>query len=198
VKKYGLLKFSGELFFRLIMVNVLGVFLLGSMIFLSVSDTWLWICQICVDVFVVAAIYPFSWMRGESDVNRIKNKVLLKLKGKGFVAGLIAIIPNMIMSTVLLLIRGGWITAQIHGMLNTLSALWTLFYSPFAAFGLPFFRDTVYAGKVPNVQAASWVNIILICALPFVYALLSGIGYELGAKGFSIAEKIFYRGRKKR
>ena len=181
MKKYGLLKYSFSVMLRIAMFSLLALMLNGAYLLPGGGDIWLWIAEACNTVFVIGFIYPFAWSEGFRDVNRIRIKSVDKLTAKGFIGGAIGAVPFMLISFCFILIKLGVLSLDLLVLIRLMAA-------PFLAFSL-----TMLPITAKTAAELSWANAIICFLLPLFYVLLSGIGYELGLKRFSITDKLIYK-----
>lgn len=186
MEKTGLLKFSLSIMYRIAMFSIMALILTGALLLPGGGDVWLWIAEFCIIVLVIGFIYPYAWNEGFGDVNRVKIKSIDKLSGKGFIGGAIGSLPYMLISVGFILVKTGVVDIKLLAILRLLSA-------PFLAISL-----TLLPVDIKTAAELSWINIILVFLLPNFYVLLSGIGYELGYKRFSISDKLIFKSQKRR
>lgn len=119
-------------------------------------------------------IYSCSWREGNRDPNRVKYGHMKKFMPKGFVAGLLSIIPNFILTILML---------ATDGMKN--------------AFGI--IVNAVY--RIANIQFVifgdGYMKFPIACfALLLVVPIASGLGYISGWYNFAIIPKLVYKKKK--
>jgi len=186
MKRTGVLKFSLSIMFRVAMFSIMALVLIGALLLPGGGDIWLWVAEFCIIVFVIGFIYPYAWNEGFRDVNRVKIKSVDKLPGKGFIGGAIGSLPYMLISLGFILVKLEAVNINFLGIIRLLAA-------PFLAFSL-----TLLPVDIQTAAELSWINIIVVVLLPLFYVLLSGIGYELGYKRFSISDKLIYKSPNRR
>lgn len=120
------------------------------------------------------AIYSCAWREGNRDPNRVKYGHMKKFMPKGFVAGLLSIIPNFIL-TILMLATAG-LGNVLGGVVN---AIYRIVNIQFVILGEGYM-------KIP----------IASIALLLVIPLVSGIGYISGYHHFEILPKLVYKHKK--
>lgn len=130
---------------------------------------------VCISVYFIIS-YSDSWSRGCSDRNRIRLGVIADNKMRGFLCGLIAAIPGLILAFFAFLAETG--TASFRDVLGadiftTLNRLWHL---PLGVL----FR---YVNEFP----------LLNFVYPMFLPIISGIGYILGLNEIRLKQIFVYR-----
>lgn len=137
---------------------------------------------ICI-AMAICVIYTEIWKYGDKERTSVKYKNQKEQLGKGFLVGIIASIPAIILLFVLTVLKSGFaktLPLLTYAMLNTY--LYDFIY--LIANGAKFFGDF------------NLLQILLILLLLTIIPIACGISYILGYKGISISEKIVYKNKK--
>ncbi|CDZ24187.1 hypothetical protein CCDG5_1070 [[Clostridium] cellulosi] len=120
------------------------------------------------------AIYSSAWREGNRDPNRVKYGHMKKFMAKGFVAGLLSIIPNVILTILVLA------TADLNNIFsNVVNVIYHIVNIQFIILGDGYM-------KIP----------IACFAVLLIIPLFSGLGYISGWYHFAILPKLIYKKNK--
>lgn len=172
-------KVSGNLFAKLLVAKVFG-FILSCTILLALSGmVGSIITQLCAVMLVVVLLFTTAWEFGTKDANMIAIGQLKKDSWLGLKAGLIASLPDIVLSVLLLLTKAGAIGSNFTVVFSLLNSN----YLPFQQALLP---------QTLTVAEHSWIGYILSAATVLIAPLCSGFGYRLGLTQHSLSDTLLY------
>jgi hypothetical protein len=166
------LKLSLSLLVNTMLACILGVFLILGIASFGFYSWVAGLATLIVALIYWRMIYGTCWHEAEKDNNRISFNRMRKFMTKGFVAGLIATIPFLIVYIL-----------YVADMNNKLSPI---FYLIYLIFNLPYFSF------VAAFRSSAIVLALLFVPMP----LMSWFGYLMGYRGFSFMNKIIYKNQK--
>ncbi len=141
--------------------------------------------QFCCAVILVSFIYNELWKRGNKDFEafRLHNKPVKKIKG--FLIGLVAVIPSFILLTFFVVTQ------------NSISAKIPIAYYTFVN---SYVFEIIHAvtGKVMYWADVKIWQVFVYYALLLVIPVISFISYFIGFKDISISEKLIYKNNSKK
>lgn len=152
----------------LVIISVLGFFLKdGRGTFLQ---------NLLGFAFFAWIIYFDAWQKGSQDFNKIKLGYIRKSYLKGFLAGLLAALPNIFLATLAFFSENALISSRDFMGVGTISAIFRFWNLPLGMF-LPFANET---------PAFNFI-------IPLFLPIFSGIGYIFGLNRISIKEIVVYK-----
>ena len=145
----------------------------GKVLFLVVSQIF------CLGILMVF-LYPNLWDIGAKDSNAVKFKHKVEDEWKGVKIGLLAVIPSYLILLFICAMKAG-----VFPGFST--ALYQVTHSAFYAF------IDVVIGSAKSVKDLAWWRMAILFVFPLFVPAVSGLGYYLGYKDFSIGEKLVYK-----
>ena len=145
----------------------------GKATFLIVSEIF------CLSILAVF-LYPNLWDLGAKDSNAVKFKHKSEDCLKGVKIGSLAIIPSYLLLILICVMKAG-----VYPDFSV--SLYQLTHSAF--YGL----ISVVTGDTHVVRDLAWWRIAILFVFPLLVPAISGLGYYLGYKDFSIGEKLVYK-----
>lgn len=125
----------------------------------------------------IALLYNTAWHEGSRDPNRVKYGHMDKFMLKGFVAGLLALIPYVILTTAFLITNSEKATSTAGIIIGILYRFSNIQYIVFSD---------------------AFTNIPIVCyLLLFVLPAASAVGYLAGYRNIVIISKILYKNQKR-
>lgn len=178
-----IIKTAAKLFGKTIIINIMCFFLAISIVSISIALSgenanyivYGLIMQVMSLILLASFIYPFFWDKGYKDRNMVMTGNRTADPLKGFKTGLISIIPYVLSVPVFALIKG--FPVALFKMINA------VYYA---------FFDFLTRGTDKFCDLACWKFIVIIIIF-LILPVISGIGYYLGYKDFSIGEKLTYK-----
>lgn len=127
-------------------------------------------------LITLAILYSTAWHEGTRDPNRIKYGHMQEFKLKGFVAGLLAIIPGFLITTVFFI-------SQAVAAKNAFGILTSIIY------------------RVMNIQyivfSDAFLYVPAVCyLLLLITPIISELGYLAGRKNLSLMSRLVYNQKK--
>ena len=146
------------------------------------------VAQILMLVLFIAMPYSMLWARGDKDANLVQFGHMSENRFRGLKIGIAAAIPSLIPSIGLILCIVKLIPGEMLYLYKFLNvSFWPLMN-----------LLTGGAKMSSDVDAYSWLAVVVLSIMPFVMALVCHIGYKLGYKHISIMEKFIYVNPKKK
>lgn len=175
-----------KLFGKIIVINILCFFLVMSIVAIAVGmlkdksnpDSYGAILQIMTLMLLTGLVYPTLWDMGYKDRNMVLTGHAQADVLKGLKIGLVAVIPSVLSIPIFALIKA------------FPSALYKLINSSYY-----YFFDILTRGTDKFCDISIWKFFVMAIIFLLVPAI-SCLGYYLGYKDFSIAEKITYKKKK--
>ena len=127
-------------------------------------------------IFFAWIMYFDAWQKGSEDCNKIKLGYIRKNYFKGFLAGILASIPNIILATLAFLSESALIASYDFIGVSATSAIFRFWNLPLGMF-MPFANDTP----------------VFNFLIPLFLPVFSGIGYIFGLNKISIKEMVVYK-----
>ncbi len=173
-------------------VNVLSGMLIGALLIftLGISDSKVLkvVAQVLAVLCYLAMIYVGAWSDGDRDRNLVNFKRIKKDMLKGLKFGLLAMIPFMLLTILL-------IVAMFIG--NDTTAL--VLRSTFRVLN---FNILLLVNSFMSPDEVTWKGILLVNCFYLVIPLTSLVGYILGYKRVSVITRLVYQkkddGKKKK
>ncbi len=134
---------------------------------------------ICL-IMVVTITYSEMWKYGDKDRTAVKYKGQTEQKSKGFIIGITASVPAVLLLLVLTLLKSG--AAKSFSLL-----LYALFNT--------YLYDFIYliAGNATTFGALAIWQILIVLLLLTIVPIVCGISYILGYNSFSLSERFIYK-----
>lgn len=151
----------------------------GNTVFLTVT-------QIICLILLAGMIYPSLWQRGTRDSNLVHFKHQPEDKLKGLKCGMVAIIPSLLLLTVLTVAKSA----------KTISAFPVALLNMACASTYSF--NTLICGDAVAIGDLSLLKMLLYILLQFLVPVIAYGAYLLGYKNISIGEKIMYKKNKEK
>lgn len=145
----------------------------GKVTFYVVSEIF------CLSILAVF-LYPSMWDLGAKDSNAVKFKHKAEDCRKGIKIGLLAVIPSYLLLILLCVMKAG-----VYPDFSV--SLYQLTHSAF--YGM----IGALLGGTFILKDLAWWRIAVLFVFPLFVPAISGIGYYLGYKDFSIREKLVYK-----
>lgn len=141
--------------------------------------------QLCMLLIFVTLVYAPAWTLGDKDCNRVQFERATADPWRGLRIGLLASVPALLAYLVLVASKLGWLLPNFVQHYR---------FCHFAFFPL-------YLALVPNEITLTvdlpWLNILALLPLILSVPAITAIGYRLGDKQISVAERlVFVRSRK--
>lgn len=167
MNKISVWRFSGKLFFRILIGSLISLMLSLSVMVVFNNPGGRAICQLLNFSAAFSLVYLAAWPVGFTDRNRVKYGYSKEDFAKGAKAGALATLPFMIPSVLLALAKAGILPGGFLYIFRLLTpVLFPLYYSVFPASQL-----------ISEIGIAS---IAVSFLLPLVFVAIAGAGYFLG------------------
>ncbi|MBR3848190.1 MAG: hypothetical protein IKM21_02740 [Oscillospiraceae bacterium] len=157
---------------------VMSVFVTTVIGFFS-SDGLPFFRFILTSVIYVALLYSTSWRKGSSDENRVKLGYLSDNKLRGFIAGLLAAIPGIVLAVFAFLSESGYVS-------------FFEFMGHDGVVVINRFLNLPIGELYQFIEGRPALNILF----PMVIPVVSGISYILGRYGISVRQILIYKADK--
>lgn len=152
--------------------------MLTSLTILMLFNNWIGktVAQTLCLLIYGAIIYGSMWKEGDRDRNKVQFGKRKYNPWKGFLTGLVVLIPAGLWNLLLLLSK----VTEAFNFLPVYKLLTSQFWVIINQF------------TTANVDTVSWWNYLLFCALHLFVPLVGYVSYRIGYKGLKISEKIVY------
>ncbi len=174
----SLLKFSGSILVNQFIAILISIFVTNIIAFFSPNGFGL-LRFLFSFVIYVLLIYTLAWRRGESDANKVRLSKLYDNKFRGFIAGLLAALPLLIVAFLAFLSESGRVS-----FFELLGVDGITVINRFI--NLPIGDLYVFANERP----------ILNLVFPFIIPVVSGVAYILGLFEISLKQILIYKADK--
>lgn len=180
MKRKSILRLAVKIFLDSVIATVMGFITTISISLVFKTSTFGYvISQIFTIILLFAFFYNPMWLEGDKDKNLVNFKRIEEDKYRGFKVGLIAIIPSLLLSILLIL-------SKIGAFYNILLP-YKLINSSY--FGL----NSLIFSNVFKVTDINWVSIIISALLPILTPLVCGLAYIFGYNRIMMIEKVVYK-----
>lgn len=139
-----------------------------------------WVAQILMVILFLAFPYSTLWYMGDHDRNQVQFGHMPEDRLRGAKVGAIASVPALVMWVLLVVGKAGGL---LPGFVKT--------YRWFNMCFLPYF-DSVVPTAVTNPVDVPWGGILAMIPVLLALPLMTGLGYFLGYKEFSIRDRLVY------
>lgn len=181
-----IIKNGAKLFGKIIVINILCFFLVMSIVAIAVGilkdsanpNTYGSILQVLTLMFLTGLVYPTLWDMGYKDRNMVLTGHAKEDILKGLKIGLVAVIPSVLSIPLFALIKS--FPAALYKLINS-----SYYY----------FFELLTRNTDKFCELAVWKFVVMAIVFLLVPAI-SFLGYYLGFKDISIAEKITYKKKK--
>lgn len=139
------------------------------------------ISQVCMLLLFIGLVYSSTWHMGDRDRNRVGFGRMERDNLRGLKAGLLASIPACL--------------AYLGLFVCKLSGVWPGYAQTYRYVNIVFLPiyNAIVPTSVRTMEAFGWGQIALLVLPLLVLPLFAYIGYALGYKQLSIAEKLIYK-----
>lgn len=183
--KYRLPRLTFFLFLRYVAADLICLMLSLSVLLLINSVLGRVVCQLLNFCVLFSLPYGLAWQAGNSDRNKHLFGHIKEDKLKGLKAGLLASIPFFAVAVLLLLAKAGLFT---DGFLYPYRLINSIFFP---------LNYSLLSGTLSLTEMA-WGPVILSACWVLILPVIPAFGYVLGYEEFSLHEKFFYKGKKKK
>ncbi len=168
-----------SLFAKMVISRVFG-FILSFTIMLAVSGVvGSLITQLCSLMIVIVLMFSSAWEMGSKDANLIHINKLKCDKWLGLKAGLIACLPDIVASVILVLIKFGfWNDA------------YTVLYGIYNATFMPF-HQSLLPTTMTALEHSTW-GYVVSASTALIAPVCAAFGYRLGLYQISLSETLLY------
>ncbi len=145
--------------------------------------------QIISMIIFIAMIYSAMWHDGDRDRNLVDFHHIEKDMLKGLKVGLIAMIPAMLTSILLVLSAAGVVKPIPDLGLNVAELIYRI---------INFYAIHIINAIIPPESAPTWGGIVLVSLIPLIIPLANGIAYVLGYNRIALISRLVYKGKDKK
>lgn len=139
-----------------------------------------WVAQILMAILFLAFPYSTLWYMGDHDRNQVQFGHLRENRLRGAAVGALASIPALVMWVLLLVSKvGGIFPAFVK------------WYRWFNICFLPYF-DSIVPTTVTNPADMPWSGVAAMLPILLALPVVTGVGYWLGYKEFSVRDRLVY------
>ena len=164
-------------------VNVLSGVLIGALVIFTLGTVENTVVKVIAQVLSILCylmmIYIGAWSDGDHDKNLVNFKRIEKDILKGLKFGLLAMIPFML--TTLLLVAAMFVKGDTAALLLR------------SVFRIINFNILLFINSFMSPDEVTWKGILLVNCFYLVIPLLSMIGYILGFKRVSVITRLVYQ-----
>ncbi len=172
-------KVTGSLFGKMVIARVFG-FILSFTILLAVSGVvGSLITQLCSLMIVVVLMFSSAWEMGSKDANMIGIDKLKSDKWLGLKAGIVACLPDIIASVLLVLVKFG-----------TINDAYTVLYGLYNSSFLPFHQSLL--PQTMTVLEHNTIGYFLSASTAVIAPICAAFGYRLGLLQISLSDTLLY------
>ncbi len=175
-QKNGIIRYAMSLLSDHFLAIMAAVLIRNFFMFFS-EEGFPLLTQIICFVILYLVFYVDSWKRGCSDGSRIRLGRMKKNYFRGFLAGLIAAVPGLLLATGAFLAETGTMTfLEVFDECDVFTALNRVWNMPLASF-------LKYANEMPALNFV----------FPLFMPIVSGIGYVFGMHEIALKQFFLYK-----
>ena len=139
----------------------------------------LFLVQMCCFALLFILCYSAAWKRGNQDRNRVNTGRMKEQRLRGLQAGLLAVVPLLLLSLLLLIARGNdWHLGFV--------SFYRLVQAPFMALNQFLLPLSASMSELP------WLGVAASAILPLLMPCFAGFGYALGYHDVSVLHRLMY------
>ncbi len=138
------------------------------------------VAQILMAILFLAFPYSTLWYMGDRDRNQVQFGHLVENRLRGVQVGALASVPAVVM----------WVLLAVGKVGGTMNGF-VKWYRWFNMCFLPYF-DSIVPGGVVDPAAVSWGGVAAMLPVLAALPIVTGLGYLLGYKDFSVRERLVY------